>query len=40
MKINSVDKEEVNKLEENIAKQKNITVDTISKSEFYYWEKI
>jgi TATA-box binding protein (TBP) (component of TFIID and TFIIIB) len=31
MKINSVDQEEVNKLEENIAKQKNITVDTISK---------
>ena len=30
MKINSVD-QEVNKLEENIAKQKNITVDTISK---------
>tara|TARA_B100001093_G_scaffold519293_1_gene607577 strand:+ start:578 stop:1645 length:1068 start_codon:yes stop_codon:yes gene_type:complete len=31
MKINSINEEEVNKLEENIAKQKNITVDTISK---------
>ena len=31
MKINSVNEEEVNKLEENIAKQKNISVDIISK---------